>query len=293
MVMVTKMKSKLAFALPFVAVCAIAQADSKLGTNTNNLDTTHRGVINIENIRKNIDTNVTAEQFETIRKTNQDIFKQLEVKESIALPDDVSKSVKVVDQNLPKPKVPSYIDDRKLEAQRGFIDLEKITKEYNDILLKDDKRPADELSGFEAGRAYLFISSSIPKTTLENLLNDAGRMNIAVFLNGNIGDDPLKFAGTQAFMQDIDVKTPPELFIHPDAFHMFKITRVPALVVAASDVKNNLDEQGCAALEDYDIVYGDLKLSYHMTQIFEKASSPDIKDIARLYMKHINVSDAN
>ena len=145
-------------------------------------------------------------------------------------------------------------------------------------------------SDFAAGRAYLFISASMPKETLEALLNDAGKLGIAVFLNGNIGPDPLKFAGTQAFMNTLKITTPPELFIHPDAFKMFKIERVPALVVAASDVQENLDEQGCAAPTDFDIMRGDLSLASNMRKIFESASSPDIKDIARGYMKNISAS---
>ena len=155
---------------------------------------------------------------------------------------------------------------------------------------KDSQKGEQGSSDFAAGRAYLFISSSMPKETMQALLNDAGKLGISVFLNGNIGPDPLKFAGTQAFMNTMKIDTPPELFIHPDAFKMFKIDRVPALVVAASDVQDNLDEQGCAAPADFDIMRGDLSLASNMRKIFENASSPDIKDIARGYMKNISAS---
>lgn len=266
----------------------------RLGTDTTGFENKTVGLIDIEQMRKRAQVpNMSDAELDKIRKTNLGILDEAKVADSEEIPEEVQIKQNQIDNlRLPKPKVPNYVNDKTLENQRGGIDLERITKQYNDALLANKKSPADSLSDFEAGRGYLFISATIPKQTLERLLNDAGRLGIAVFLKGNIGPDPLKFAGTQAFMDKLKISTPPELFIHPDAFKMFKIDRVPALVVAASDVKDNLDEQGCADLTDYDIIYGDLKLGYNLTQIFEKASSPDIKDIARGYMKNINVSDA-
>ena len=231
-----------------------------------------------------------------VQKEAQAIIAKTNVVEASELPSEIQKGKAIGKIELPPQKVPDYLDDKRLEKQRGMIDLEKIAQKYNETLLNSkNKKNSDGSTGdndFEAGRAYLFISSSIPKETLQNLLNEAGRLNISVFLKGNIGDDPLKFMGTQKFMDTMTIKTPPQLYIHPDAFKMFKIERVPALVVAASDVKERLDEQGCADLRDFDIISGDLNLKENISQIFEKASSPDIKDIARFYMKNISAADA-
>lgn len=49
---------------------------------------------------------------------------------------------------------------------------------------------------------------------------------------------------------------------------MFNIERVPALVVSASTVNDNLDEQGCAAPTDFDIIHGDLSVTANLTRIF-------------------------
>lgn len=250
------------------------------------------GYIDIEQVKK--DNPVPNVDIARTQREAASIINKVNLPESTRLPEGVDKRIELGQIEMPPQKIPDYLKDDKAmrQYQLNGLDLDKIAQKYNDALLKEKNKkgegPDKGANDFEAGRAYLFVSSSIPKKTLENLLNEAGRLNISVFLKGNIGDDPLKFMGTQKFMNTMSIKTPPELFIHPDAFQMFKIDRVPALVVAASDVKDRLDEQGCAAPEDYDIISGDLKLSANITQIYEKSSSPDIKDIARYYMKYVS-----
>lgn len=268
---------------------AHAAKDNIVGTDVNNLKST--GYIDIERIKR--ENPVPNVDIQKQQKEVSKVIDRVKVSKKQELPDPVAKRIELGRIEVPPQVTPDYINDKKLDSQLGTIDLERIAKQYNDALLKDKDSQKGEQgsSDFTAGRAYLFISSSMPKETIQALLNDAGKLGIAVFLNGNIGPDPLKFAGTQAFMNTMKIDTPPELFIHPDAFKMFKIDRVPALVVAATDVQDNLDEQGCAAPTDYDIMRGDLSLASNMRKIFENASSPDIKDIARGYMKNISASN--
>ncbi|MEC6128134.1 type-F conjugative transfer system pilin assembly protein TrbC [Acinetobacter ursingii] len=263
-------------------------SNKDVGTDVSNLKST--GYIDIERIKRENpvpDVDIAKQQ-----KESSSIVDRIKVSDKQKLPESVAKRIELGKIEVPPQKTPDYINDKNLNNQLGAIDLERIAKKYNDALLssKDSQKGEKGSSDFTAGRAYLFISSSMPKETIQALLNDAGKLGISVFLNGNIGPDPLKFAGTQAFMNTMKIDTPPELFIHPDAFKMFKIDRVPALVVAASDVQDNLDEQGCAAPADFDIMRGDLSLASNMRKIFENASSPDIKDIARGYMKNISAS---
>lgn len=263
-------------------------SNKAVGADVSNLKST--GYIDIERIKRENpvpDVDIAKQQ-----KEASSIVDRIKVSDKQKLPEPVAKRIELGQIEVPPQKTPDYINDKNLNNQLGAIDLERIAKKYNDALLssKDSQKGEQGSSDFTAGRAYLFISSSMPKETMQALLNDAGKLGVAVFLNGNIGPDPLKFAGTQAFMNTMKIDTPPELFIHPDAFKMFKIDRVPALVVAATDVQDNLDEQGCAAPTDYDIMRGDLSLANNMRKIFENASSPDIKDIARGYMKNISAS---
>lgn len=263
-------------------------SNKAVGADVSNLKST--GYIDIERIKRENpvpDVDIAKQQ-----KEASSIVDRIKVSDKQKLPESVAKRIELGKIEVPPQKTPDYINDKNLNNQLGAIDLERIAKKYNDALLssKDSQKGGQGSSDFTAGRAYLFISSSMPKETMQALLNDAGKLGISVFLNGNIGPDPLKFAGTQAFMNTMKIDTPPELFIHPDAFKMFKIDRVPALVVAASNVQDNLDEQGCAAPADFDIMRGDLSLANNMRKIFENASSPDIKDIARGYMKNISAS---
>lgn len=287
-----KKLNRTVLALSLILTICNSQAASNdnskaVGTDVSNLKTT--GYIDIERIKRENpvpDVDIAKQQ-----KQASNALDRIKVAEKQELPASVAKRLELGNIEVPPQKTPDYINDKKLNSQLGAIDLEKIAKQYNDALLSEkDSNKGQGSSDFTAGRAYLFISSSMPKETMQALLNDAGKLGISVFLNGNIGPDPLKFGGTQAYMNTLDIKTPPELFIHPDAFKMFKIDRVPALVVAASNVQDNLDEQGCAAPTDFDIMRGDLSLASNMRKIFENASSPDIKDIARGYMKNISAN---
>lgn len=267
---------------------APVEPNKAVGTNIQDLKAT--GYIDIERIKR--ENPVPHVDIKQQQKEASNALDKVKVAQEQQLPESVAKRIELGRIEVQPQKTPDYINDKTLNSQLGAIDLEKIAKQYNDALLNDKSAQKSQggSSEFTAGRAYLFISSSMPKATMEALLNDAGKLGISVFLNGNIGPDPLKFAGTQAFMNTMTIKTPPELFIHPDAFKMFKIDRVPALVVAASDVQDSLDEQGCAAPTDFDIMRGDLSLASNMRKIFESASSPDIKDVARGYMKNISAS---
>jgi len=287
-----KKLNRTVLALSLILTICNSQAASNdnskaVGTDVSNLKTT--GYIDIERIKRENpvpDVDIAKQQ-----KQASSALDRIKVAEKQELPASVAKRLELGNIEVPPQKTPDYINDKKLNSQLGAIDLEKIAKQYNDALLSEkDSNKGQGSSDFTAGRAYLFISSSMPEETMQALLNDAGKLGISVFLNGNIGPDPLKFGGTQAYMNTLDIKTPPELFIHPDAFKMFKIDRVPALVVAASNVQDNLDEQGCAAPTDFDIMRGDLSLASNMRKIFENASSPDIKDIARGYMKNISAN---
>lgn len=280
---------KLALCIAVLGFISQVQANSNpLGNNEVDLKST--GYIDIEQIKR--DNPVPEIDLDKQRGEAENALSKYKEVNKPKVPESTLNRLNLGEVKVKKQVTPEILNDKNLKNQLGTIDLEDMAKKYNESMAKakqnKPENPAEELV---AGKAYLFISASIPKKTLEPLLNDAGRLGISVFLNGNIGPDPLKFAGTQAFMNTMKIDTPPELFIHPDAFKMFKIDKVPALVVSASTVNDNLDEQGCAAPNDFDIIRGDLSVTSNITRIFEQSSSPDIKDIARQYMKKINVTN--
>ncbi len=146
-------------------------------------------------------------------------------------------------------------------------------------------------SNFESGRAYLFVSSSMPKETIRNLMNDAGKLGITVFFKGNVNDkEPLKFAEMKEYLGSLNLKHYVDIKIHPPAYTKFKITQVPAIVVAAEDVDSRLDENGCANPSDYDIIRGDVKLDWAIEKIYTDSKSDDIKAITEQYMAKINAA---
>jgi len=123
-------------------------------------------------------------------------------------------------------------------------------------------------NGKKNGTSYLFISSSMPITTLRNYVHDISELNdpdISIVMRGFIGG--MKKAGqTQQFMADIIKKeknciTNCKAFsvntiIDPILFTKFKINNVPALVHVEG--------------EQFNVIYGDASFEYLSSKASEK-----------------------
>lgn len=269
-----------------LTLCLAVFASMAVQANT---DLKSTGYIDIERIKR--ENPVPQVNIEEQRKTTEALMNKFQKADNQKIPESTIKRIELGNVGVKSQTVPEAINIKNLKNQVGTLDIEQMAKKYNESLNKKERKGENPAEQLTTGKAHLFISSSIPKATLEAMMNDAGRLGVTVFINGNMGDDPLKFAGTKKFLDTLKITTPPEIFIHPDAFEMFKIDQVPALVVSSTTVNNNLDEQGCAAPEDFDIIRGDLSVSSNLVRIFENATSPDIKDVARQYMKKINVTN--
>lgn len=229
--------------------------------------------------------------------TDQEIKKSLDKLKKDGLPDlykiDPASGQKITNGmanvnldkvSMPKQNVP---DVKKLlehykapNVDISGVDIAKLADQYGQlkVTLPDDSK--DRIQEHKNGGAYLFISSSMPHATVENMLGQAGQLGVSVYLNGVIGDKPLSFKETQSYLQTFRLKKAPNILIHPPAFVMFNIKQVPALVVASEDVDQGLDESGCASPTDFSIIRGDVPVSYALQQVAEKSSNANVRAIA-------------
>lgn len=258
-------------------------------------------VVDYDSIRK--------EYTDKVDKPNEELI----TKEVVAKRDNALSKIKVLSkvENLPtieqkselnadkiKPLPPQTIPDIEKVKQRNHIptnkpykgfDIEDMMTKYHDAAKPQIPEISDsDQFEFVSGRAYLFVSASIPKPVMKSLLEEAGRLGVVVLFNGVIGDNPLHFKETQAYLTGLKLRNYVDVKIHPPAFEKFKITQVPAVVVASENVDARLDEQGCADPRDYDILKGDIKVGWSVEKIYTDSRSDEIKAVAERYMKAIN-----
>ncbi len=150
-------------------------------------------------------------------------------------------------------------------------------------------------------RVYLFISSSMPLSTLRNYARDIDRLqdpNISMVMRGFIGgvQDATK---TMEFIMKIRLKdlgcngtgcatfgTPVD--IDPNLYRRFQPTVVPALVYVRGvrpidpDVSEGSPENvAVPSPSSWTVIYGDTSLGYLFEQVAEAVKSPALTAMAR------------
>lgn len=296
-------KTILSLALLSMAFTTVAQTPNMIDPNSKTKFTKvvdGKVVVDYENVRKEFTDKVDKPDEELITKEvieRRDAgVRGIEAVAGVELPKIETKSELNVEKIKPLP--PQTIPDMERIKQKNHIptdkpyqgfDLEKMMTQYHEAAQPKKPEISDnDQFEFVSGRAYLFVSASIPKEAMKNLLEEAGRLGVVVLFNGVIGENPLHFKETQAYLSSLKLRNYVDVKIHPPAFEKFKITHVPAIVVASEDVDARLDEQGCADPRDFDIIKGDIKVGWSIEKIYTDSKSDDIKKVAERYMKAIN-----
>lgn len=296
-------KTILSLALLSMAFTTVAQTPNMIDPNSKTKFTKvvdGKVVVDYENVRKEFTDKVDKPDEELITKEvieRRDAgVRGIEAVAGVELPKIETKSELNVEKIKPLP--PQTIPDMERIKQKNHIptdkpyqgfDLEKMMTQYHEAAQPQKPEISDnDQFEFVSGRAYLFVSASIPKEAMKNLLEEAGRLGVVVLFNGVIGENPLHFKETQAYLTSLKLRNYVDVKIHPPAFEKFKITQVPAIVVASEDVDARLDEQGCADPRDFDIIKGDIKVGWSIEKIYTDSQSDEIKKVAERYMKAIN-----
>lgn len=122
------------------------------------------------------------------------------------------------------------------------------------------------------GRAELmvFVSFSMQKGSLERIVAESERTGAVLVLRGLKGNSLTRMGEEIAHLVG---KRNVTAIVHPPAFTQFKITQVPALVLAQSLQANRIGTDGCASPSSFVKVDGDVSQGYALDLIERQAPS--------------------
>lgn len=131
------------------------------------------------------------------------------------------------------------------------------------------KQPATEL--------MIFVSFSMPREALLRIVDQSEKSGALLIFRGFKGD---KLTEMAHHIASLIGKHRVEALVHPPAFSQFKITQVPALVIAQADANVQMTG-GCAQADRYVKVTGDVSQDYALDYI--ERTSPQWAMAARFF----------
>jgi len=170
---------------------------------------------------------------------------------------------------------------------------EQLKEEYYADAKKPEKKTLAKLAQDE--RVYLFISSSMPMTTIRNYVASVARLHdghIMMVMRGFVGGmtkiGPTMQFTSQALKENPScegqecVTYPVRVIVDPLLFRRYGISRVPA-VVFARGVKPETPESSegdtGSGVSSHTTIYGDASLEYMLDQIRRDTGSASLKGL--------------
>ena len=118
----------------------------------------------------------------------------------------------------------------------------------------------------------IFVSFSMPKTSIKGWINEGQKIETPIIIRGLVHNS---FKETIQKLNELAQDHHGGLQLDPTLFQRYNIQKVPALVVTNNS--KCLPNQTCK--EDYDVVYGDVTLSYALNKIANQ--NDNVSEIAR------------
>lgn len=174
------------------------------------------------------------------------------------LPKEMNRSSVPLIEALPKPVAKSP-------------DLAKMAESYRQF-------PAATAKSADTLELMIFVSFSIPKETLERIVIQSEKSGAVLVLRGLKGNSLTRMGEELASLVG---KRNVTAIIHPPAFKQFKVTQVPALVLARPSQATKIGEDGCASPTSFIKIDGDVTQDYALDLI--ERQSPAWADAARRY----------
>lgn len=124
----------------------------------------------------------------------------------------------------------------------------------------------------------VFVSFSMPKASLERIVVESERTGAVLVLRGLKGNSLTRMGEEIAQLVG---KRNVTAIVHPPAFTQFKVTQVPALVLANASQATRIGTDGCAAPSSYVKVDGDVSQGYALDLIERQA--PAWSEVAKRF----------
>ncbi len=150
------------------------------------------------------------------------------------------------------------------------IDIEEIAKRYAQ---KADARKSDDL--------MVFVSFSMPKESLKKLIASTNRVGGVIVLRGFVNNS---YKDTALALHALG-ESSGNVVVNPNAFVKYKVTSVPAVVLAKPDSIDMVDDEGCALPNTYAAIAGDVSLDYAIRELSTRAK--DFESLAGRYLRQL------
>ncbi len=172
-------------------------------------------------------------------------------------------------QAQPLPKIDYDITEKEREK-------DAIAKLLNNYRFKPDDIKNNQLLHYPL---MIFVSSSIPKTALKDLIIQAKHSGGILVFRGLIGS----LRNTQEFLGNIS-KDNVSAIIDPRLFDLFQIKTVPTFVVLSNNMQN-CESSACNVSPTHDRIAGNITLEYALEEIAN--GDGEAKNIAISFLKKI------
>ena len=203
-------------------------------------------------------------------------------KTEIELSQPIFKNTKPLTTKLPDGKKyylysESVVSDNKaaLAQFKQPLDINQTITDYNS-LLKNSKAKLND------NRLLIFISSSMPKKTIINLMNQASAIGAVFVVRGLINGS---YVNTYKYFYGLKGENTVGIMINPTLFNALKVETVPTFALYQSE--QDLLSTACNVAPKYTKVSGEVSVRYALEQL----NRSDNADLAQIAANELDVLD--
>lgn len=193
--------------------------------------------------------------------------------------DIANKSAEVFGQVTPE-MMRNHIgkDIVNIDAPKTNIDLDQFADKVRNLDFQ-------KLSSGDSNqpKLYVFVSLSMPRESINRIVNDAERAHSILVLRGFVGK---KFKDTVRTIKEVIGDRKIGIVIDPKKYEMYHVSQVPTTVLAIKEPQGCNRQKACIQNEkDYFSVEGDVSLQYALEKIV--SARPIAKEPASKFMDRL------
>lgn len=230
------------------------------GQNLNN----YGKINNIENEAENLVAEIENNKNDALKKHQKNISQILEKTDQTKLNKNYQETQNWLKKNQDNlfakqtQKLPKIDYDITDEQRKNDV----IAKLLHNYRFKPDEIKQASISHYPL---MIFVSSSIPKQSLKDLMYQAKKAGAVLVFKGFIGS----FKNTQEYLANIS-KEEISAIIDPRLFDLFQIEVVPTFVIL-NDVLQDCEKNNCRLSPVHDRIAGNITLQYALEQFAQDA----------------------
>jgi conjugal transfer pilus assembly protein TrbC len=172
----------------------------------------------------------------------------------------------------------SIVSDSKQEmAQytKPALDINQTISDYNAMLSNAKAQIGDS-------RLLIFVSSSMPKKALTNLMQQSSAIGAIFVIKGLINGS---YVNTYRYFYNLKGQNTVGIMINPTLFSAFKVDQVPTYALYQS--KQDLLKTTCKAAPEYTKVSGEVTVKYALEQL----QRSKISNLAQIASNELDILD--